>query len=703
MTNFQRHARLEVSFDPAVTAIVGRNDRGKSTVLRAVLYALFGTAGGGVPSKRMWREGAEGRGRVELNLDLPLKPGCILVRSHSGAELWCDGAGGLLAAGYTPVTRYIEDALGMPWQQLKLLMYSCQGDTQGLLDEGAAKLQRRVEDLAGVTLVDSVLGLLSDDLKDLEADLKMLGEDDLEALAASAEALRLAVGNAERELKAAAESLTYEEGRHSALARKKDKAVKASAELAAALGRLERAAKACEEAMEARRGIHAMDGELDRARDRLAGARRLASSHAAEAARARSLLKRFEGLKGRRDPCRQAIDRLSRFEEHEKEAFRLAREAQDALARLDAWLALVKEEKERLRAQIADGVCASCRRPFDPGFDERAARAMLDIAEGKEEKGVEARRRAAVDAALHNDALREAADGAVRFRAVTAELEGVEMQLGEVSNELEGIGLGLEELEERAGSHEKTRKELEETVEFLVRQEVRVKAAQAALDKAMSEKVDAREAHDKAVAGMAGLDSALIREELAASEALSGKMRNWKDALIARGASLKGDWDKARGALCDAEAREVSRKEARRAFDTASKLQSHLRKRRGGLMAESWEALLASASGMVKEATEGRLSGLYREGDEFFFGDGSTVMEHGGGVKGLTGVALRISMARVFYGHGLPYLLDEVSESADEDMSAAMAGMLKGLGSQVVFVTQRGGDSVNADKIVEIA
>ena len=44
LTNFQKHAHLTHTFKPGLTLVTGQNWSGKTTILRAVLYALFGTS-----------------------------------------------------------------------------------------------------------------------------------------------------------------------------------------------------------------------------------------------------------------------------------------------------------------------------------------------------------------------------------------------------------------------------------------------------------------------------------------------------------------------------------------------------------------------------------------------------------------------------------------------------------------------------------
>ena len=72
MLNFRQHARTEMMFDRGITAIIGPNGSGKTTVLEAIAWALYGQ-----PAIRGQRDGvrflgAGARAQVEVELDFEL-------------------------------------------------------------------------------------------------------------------------------------------------------------------------------------------------------------------------------------------------------------------------------------------------------------------------------------------------------------------------------------------------------------------------------------------------------------------------------------------------------------------------------------------------------------------------------------------------------------------------------------------------------
>ena len=69
LTNFQKHAHLTHTFKPGLTLVTGPNWSGKTTILRAVLYALFGTSAVNVKAGNLVSRNNPG---MEVVLDLSL-------------------------------------------------------------------------------------------------------------------------------------------------------------------------------------------------------------------------------------------------------------------------------------------------------------------------------------------------------------------------------------------------------------------------------------------------------------------------------------------------------------------------------------------------------------------------------------------------------------------------------------------------------
>ena len=118
LTNFRQHAATRFDFGAGITGIVGRNGAGKSTVLEAIAWALYGqpAARGTKDSIRSLRAPARAGVRVELDFELAGHRYRV-VRGLTTAELYLDGAATPIATTLSAVTDLLQRALGMTRQE----------------------------------------------------------------------------------------------------------------------------------------------------------------------------------------------------------------------------------------------------------------------------------------------------------------------------------------------------------------------------------------------------------------------------------------------------------------------------------------------------------------------------------------------------------------------------------------------------------
>jgi exonuclease SbcC len=114
LCNFRQHADTYVTFDTGLTGIIGANGSGKTTILEAIAWALYGqdAARGKKETIRSLRAGPNARVKVELDFEL----GGHRYRVERGlttAELYLDGADAPIANSLTGVTDMLRRRLGM--------------------------------------------------------------------------------------------------------------------------------------------------------------------------------------------------------------------------------------------------------------------------------------------------------------------------------------------------------------------------------------------------------------------------------------------------------------------------------------------------------------------------------------------------------------------------------------------------------------
>ena len=112
LTNFRQHELTDLRFDRGLTGIVGPNGAGKTTLLEAIAFALYGVQGTRGVKETLRRRNAPPRSRFEVLLEFELgSHRYALARTLTGAELKQDET--VIANSTGAVTDRVIALLGM--------------------------------------------------------------------------------------------------------------------------------------------------------------------------------------------------------------------------------------------------------------------------------------------------------------------------------------------------------------------------------------------------------------------------------------------------------------------------------------------------------------------------------------------------------------------------------------------------------------
>lgn len=715
LENFKTHKSLSATFDQGMNVITGPNGAGKSNSLKGVLYALFGVQGAGLDKSNVTHWDADSH-KVELTLDLPGYPRCTIVRTPKSAKVM-DANGVLLASGTSAVTAFVEEALGIGYKDFQLLAYSKQGEAQALLAMGATGLQKRVEDLAKIDLIDKVLTLVSKDVSFVEGQIAGIGEiPDVTVLVARRDQLKAELEQKETDLEVETEALArfrtaleQAETDYQAALRKHNQIDSVIRNLQqhktwvdqsrAALQRLEEDLAKLPDSSVLQAELQDLDRQAAETQTQVLAAR----SQLKERARLESALADKEAfLEG----SQAEISESQAAEQKLQEVGPRVDELYQRMADAESQVRVAIRATNEARMAVLNAVCQSCHRPFSEEEKARAEEAFAS-AERHQNGAVQA---VATATEQYNRARAEKArltrlyrpNLAAQFEAAQKAAESLRKELSPIP-ETTVLQAQLDQASARSTALLQASQNRQSVLAHVVGQRAKRDSEEATLNKNLGaiQHYEAQLAELGTAPDLASLQKALTdwRAVKGQSEAevmrLSGEVRATQQEL-----------DNVTRSIEAAKTAAAQLDELRKKQHTLGQLDRFLRKNRARWSAEVWDGLLNYANHLLNTTTNGLIRDVTRSNSGDFYvaynGRQIPVSELSGGEASITGQWLRVALARVFYGADLPMLLDEPSADLTDENAARVAGMLQGLGAQVVMVSHRMGDAVNAGNVITL-
>ena len=155
LKNFRKHVDFTTTLGNGIQVIRAANEGGKSTILEAIGYALFGAKALRTPLEQVvtWGEDAK---KLKVELVLMLE-GLVytIKRSKGGAEIVLNGKP--FVTGQNEVTNFCSRMLGADPSVVNKLMLAGQNSIRGALEEGEKALSVLIEDLAQFKVFDNIL------------------------------------------------------------------------------------------------------------------------------------------------------------------------------------------------------------------------------------------------------------------------------------------------------------------------------------------------------------------------------------------------------------------------------------------------------------------------------------------------------------------------------------------------------------------
>ncbi len=414
LTNFRQHTDTCVTFDSGLTGIIGPNGSGKTTILEAIAWALYGqdAARGKKETIRSLRAGPGARVKVELDFELGGHRYRV-ERGLTSAELFLDGADAPIANSLTGVTEMLRRRLGMTCDEFFNTYFTGQKELDVMASMAPAERAQFLSRVLGYERLRAAQRLVKDRSRLVAAEasglrtalpdaanVERMHEEATARLAEATDRARSSAAWRERANSAMSDIVP----RWLAAQREREQLQEALAELRVVESEAASYARDAERIGRELADVVAADEELQRLAEELEPLSRLIEELQALDALARDEGRRhtlLEAERGLEEEVRRMKERRARIEtapaleeeatleleqmrgilellEGELEAKRTEwvrdrQEAETKRAALRDQYGEVKDQRERLIAAGEDGTCPTCERPLHDHY-----RSVLD-------------------------------------------------------------------------------------------------------------------------------------------------------------------------------------------------------------------------------------------------------------------------------------------------------------------------------------
>lgn len=695
--NFKALGSREFNFTSGLNLVLGENGKGKTTLFRAIGVALYGSSAlpGVADNIASW-------GETSWSIELSFQhKGSLYVAKRSKSSASIHKYAELVASGHTPCTSYVQDLLALDSKEFDLFIHSKQDETDYILNYGATALQRKVELFSGVDVIERLhkrareennlavniaenTEVPEDRSTELKESVIEVRESEIKVQTLEKESLTIKVlekpGMSVREANNnlnAYQKYLLDFSNYDKLCIQYSKDVE---ELECELSRIPELEIPC---------LGALETEARLLRNQKKDYER----YEAEV----NLLKaRLDSVEG--DEHLQAD--FEEIWEEEKETY------EDELSKLNfeqGKVSLLYSEKKtelnHLLSHLEEGQCKSCGTVLSGDLDEVKEKL----------KGVEVE---VMGAEEHLKDLTEKKDSlASSLRVSKEEYEKHKAAyLRNVSREAQRRSL-LEQLEQPAlepfdnAKLEKVEKQLisleatEEKAKGVLRERKRLQSKLNSLEKPMLVEPVAKFTEEMVHKVMEEWEkyAASVQRAETIEESLASARRNL-EIVQKLSESIQKSQDKRNETL------KTVHDAAKRA-DLMKRLASFLKERRETYLKEIWDTVLATASHIVSEYTEGWITELaVTEGKFIFMENGvwAPTVEASGAQKSFIGAALRQALKKCLYDSSTFMLFDEPTGAMSETRSRQLMDSLSNASEQVFVITHRQTDSNLADNIISI-
>lgn len=700
--NFKKLENFSASFADGTNLVFGENGQGKSTCFDAIRFALFGSKGvaGTVDSLTTW-----GKDKMWIELDINHH---TIRRTASNCKI-TNKDGETVASGNSPCIKFVEDMLSCSVKDFDLLYMSKQNETAGLITFGATELNRKVEEYAGVAVIDKIIKALGSEVNGCQIALQSFEYEATDDLSKQAQSLEgeLSVLRPEHDRLKALESELM------AKSDEVSKTLKADREFNQEQDRIAEAAAAQNTRIERLKAkVDTLKSALDKANDELLSVNDVDADKLEELEDDLSKVKALSQELARLPSVPDLEKELEATEEYlaKWETYcKGVKPLEDAKAKAqdkydtarDANQKALAEYKDACR-KAEDGICSGCDRPLDD-HDPVQAKAHAD------EKAVELSKAKAEaeEAKSELDVAAKALDAHHKTNPGT----GWGEKLDQIKAKIDTTKVNKTSLEQRL-----SKLGLQDTLESQIAE---MKTAQRDYRVANRNVNSAQDDYDTAKSQLDGLEAQTtqqpqakratndLEKQLADLNLEITKTVNLKGEVKSEGVQKKERLTSVKNQIASAEANNKKMAELEQQLDLAKQLRKYLNEERVKFMEGVWRTILGTASHFINKSTDGWITSVGRndKGDFTFTENGYEAVAKesaSGAQKAFIGTAIKVGLAQAKMGSSAMIMLDEPTADMRDDRASQLAAGLMMLPGQKIMITHRDSERMIAQNIIQV-
>ncbi|MGQ0638253.1 MAG: AAA family ATPase, partial [Nitrososphaerota archaeon] len=209
LVNFLSHSNTKLQFDKGVTVFVGHNGAGKSSIIDAITFALFGQHTRSSNKGLLRRGSTQAYAKVDFSVLGRLFEAVRKIDSKGtlSAQFFEKRDESLvpLAAGERKqfgesMTKQIESLIGMDFDKLKVASIVQQGELNSIIDADPKKFKELVNAIIGIDKLDTAFELMKDIIENFRESVRKgleYDDTDIEMLRAKLDLTTKEIKNAE--------------------------------------------------------------------------------------------------------------------------------------------------------------------------------------------------------------------------------------------------------------------------------------------------------------------------------------------------------------------------------------------------------------------------------------------------------------------------------------------------------------------------